>query len=128
MSRLRGFEDAVLAARVRRLQRSEGELQVQLRGRIAELERAGHWVPTDPAYKRLSALLKNVRVQLDNAEQEQVRRRLAAKASIKPSPATAHGRLSSILGPKLAPHCVPGGNAPVQPARLIGRARRPHYS
>jgi hypothetical protein len=74
MTRFTAFEDSALEARLERLRRSEVDLQDRVHARIAQAEREGRWVPSDPLYQRLSSLLKQVRDHLDETEQEHQRR------------------------------------------------------
>ena len=74
MKRFEAFEDSALEARLERLRRSEVDLQDRVHTRIAQAEREGRWVPSDPLYQRLSSLLKQVRQHLEETQQEHERR------------------------------------------------------
>jgi hypothetical protein len=74
MKRFEAFEDSALEARLERLRRSEVDLQDRVHARIAQAEREGRWVPSDPLYQRLSSLLKQVREHLEETQQEHQRR------------------------------------------------------
>jgi hypothetical protein len=102
MTRLRRFDDRALAGRVKRLRRSEGDLQARLQASIGEAERAGRWPATDTACKHFSGLLRKVRLDLRDAENEQARRRTSRAGAVKPLSLTRNGRVSSVLGPKLS--------------------------
>jgi hypothetical protein len=98
MTRFRRFEDAALAGRVKRLQRSELDLQARLNEQIAEADRAGRWAPTDPRCRRLSALLKTVRTERQATEQERERRHDAGRPSVKILDANSRSMQSNDLG------------------------------
>lgn len=75
MKRFIAFEDSALNGRFSRLQKSQADLEGRVHARIAEAEREGRWVPSDPMYQRLSSALKQVRRDLRDVEEEQLRRR-----------------------------------------------------
>jgi hypothetical protein len=74
VTRFAAFEDSALLARLRRLQRSEVDLQERIQNRIRQAELEGRWVPSDPMYQRLASVLKQVRSELRETEQEHLRR------------------------------------------------------
>jgi hypothetical protein len=105
MSRFVAFEDNTLDQRLQRLRRSELNLQARLHAQAAEARRAGHYVAADPDYRRLAAILRSVRRDLQDTTQEQLRRATAAKlqpASRAERPRLPQaGRTSERLGPKV---------------------------
>jgi hypothetical protein len=74
VTRFAAFEDSALLARLRRLERSEVDLQERIQNRIRQAELEGRWVPSDPMYQRLASVLKQVRSELRETEQEHLRR------------------------------------------------------
>jgi hypothetical protein len=74
MERFAAFENAALRARLERLRRAERELQARIDFRIAEAEADGRWVPSDPIYQRLAAVLRQVRRELHDTGREYLRR------------------------------------------------------
>ena len=82
MERFAGFEDGALHARAERLRRAELDLDERVRDRVAQAQSQGRWVPTDPLYQRLSAVLKQVRSDLADTENERARRSKAAGAKV----------------------------------------------
>jgi hypothetical protein len=74
VTRFAAFEDPALLARLRRLERTEVDLQERIQNRIGEAELEGRWVPSDPMYQRLASVLKQVRSELRETEQEHLRR------------------------------------------------------
>lgn len=112
MSRFVAFEDRALNRRLQRLSRSEIELEKRIKTHAAEAKRAGHYVPADPAYQRLAAILRTVRRELDDTAQEQLRReggtnphpRARVKQLVPP-----RGRTTERLGPKVTSGQYPAG-------------------
>jgi len=105
MTRFVAFDDRALGLRVQRLKRGEVELQERIQTHVAQAQRAGHYVAADPAYQRLTAILRNVRQELDLTAQEQLRRETSAKRRPTPHgkrivPRRA-GRTSERRGPKV---------------------------
>jgi hypothetical protein len=100
MTRLLTISDAVLAARLHALRLSAVDLQARLQA-VAETEQSGRKASPDGSWKRLSRLLRRMQAELNEAEKEQARRRLAVKQRVKSVPLTRDGRMSSVLGPKL---------------------------
>jgi hypothetical protein len=80
VTRFAAFEDSALLARLRRLERTEVDLQERIQDRIREAELEGRWVPSDPMYQRLASVLKQVRSELRETEQEHLRRRSRSDA------------------------------------------------
>jgi len=74
VTRFAAFEDSALLARLRRLERAEVDLQERIQDRIRQAELEGRWVPSDPMYQRLASVLKQVRSELRETEQEHLRR------------------------------------------------------
>jgi hypothetical protein len=74
MTRFAAFEDSALLARLRRLERTEVDLQERIQDRIRQAELDGRWVPSDPMYQRLASVLKQVRSELRETEQAYLRR------------------------------------------------------
>jgi hypothetical protein len=74
MQRFAAFEDSALTARLTRLRRAEVDLQDRVEDRIRQVEFERRWVPSDPLYQRLSTVLKQVRSDLRDTEQEHFRR------------------------------------------------------
>jgi hypothetical protein len=67
MTRLLKFSDAALAARLHALRLSAAELQARLQA-VAETEQSGRKAPADGSWKRLSALLRRVQAELNEAQ------------------------------------------------------------
>jgi uncharacterized membrane protein YccC len=80
MKRFAAFEDSALQARLTRLRRAELDLQKRAQARIVQAEAEGRWVPSDPMYQRLSSVLRQVRADLHETEQEHLRRAGASPA------------------------------------------------
>ena len=74
MRRFAAFEDSALLGRLERLARAELDLQERIQNRVREAELDGRWVPSDPIYQRLASALKQVRSELQDTEQEHLRR------------------------------------------------------
>ena len=74
MKRFAAFDDRALLARLRRLARTEVDLQARIQDRVREADTQGRWVPSDPMYQRLASVLKQVRSELRETEQEQRKR------------------------------------------------------
>ena len=74
MRRFAAFEDSALLARLERLARAEVDLQERIQNRVRQAELEGRWVPSDPIYQRLASTLKQVRSELQDTEQEHLRR------------------------------------------------------
>ena len=86
MERFAGFEDSALHSREERLRRAESDLDERVRDRIAQAQSQGRWVPTDPLYQRLSAVLKQVRSDLRDTEQERARRASTSRVQTLEAP------------------------------------------
>jgi hypothetical protein len=80
MERFAAFEDSALLARIQRLQRAERDLEERMRNRARQAEVEGRWIPSDPMYQRLSSVVRQVRKDLRETEQENVRRASASAA------------------------------------------------
>ena len=78
MEQFSAFEDAALLGRIRRLERAEKDLQQRTMMRISQVEAEGRWLRSDPQYQNLSSILKKVREDLHDTEEEFLRRRTAA--------------------------------------------------
>ena len=78
MHRFSAFEDSALSARIERLQRAERDLDERVRSRARQAEAERRWVPSDPIYQRLSSVLRHVRNDLREAEQESAKRESAS--------------------------------------------------
>jgi hypothetical protein len=87
MKRFVAFDDSALEARLERLRRSAVDLQDRVHARIAQAEREGRWVPSDPLYQRLSFLLKQVREDLQLTQLEHERRLDRQRERTKQPPA-----------------------------------------
>jgi hypothetical protein len=74
MSRFSGFEDAALLRRIERLERAELGLQRRAMARASRAEAEGRWLGSDPEYRYLSSVLKKVREDLRDTEDEFLRR------------------------------------------------------
>ena len=74
MTRFAAFENSALLARLRRLERTEVDLQARIQDRIREAQLEGRWVSSDPMYQRLASVLKQVRAELRETDQEHVKR------------------------------------------------------
>ena len=74
MNRFSAFEDAALQRRIERLERTEHDLQQKVMTRILKVEAEGRWLRSDPQYQHLSSVLKKVREDLRDTEDELVRR------------------------------------------------------
>ncbi len=74
MKRFAAFDDAALRARVGRLRRAEVDLQQRIEARRAQAEAEGRWVPSDPMYQRLASVLRQVRNDLLDTDNEHSRR------------------------------------------------------
>ena len=82
MKRFAAFEDSALVARLTRLARTEVDLQERLQARIQQAELEGRWVPSDPIYQRLASVLKQVRSELRETEQEHLTRMSTAASGV----------------------------------------------
>jgi hypothetical protein len=78
VERFAAFEDSALRARLERLRRAELDLQDRVQKRIVQAEAEGRWVPSDPMYQRLASILRQVRTDLRETEQEDLRRTTAS--------------------------------------------------
>jgi len=74
MDRFSAFEDAALLHRIERLERAERDLQQRAMARASRAEAEGRWLRSDPEYRHLSNVLKKVREDLRDTEDEYVRR------------------------------------------------------
>ena len=74
MSRLSGFENAALLQRIKRLEGAERNLHQRAMLRASRAEAEGRWPGTDPEYRHLSSVLKKVRQDLRDTEDEYLRR------------------------------------------------------
>lgn len=82
MNRFAEFEDLALMGRLQRLARAEIDLEERIRSRIREAELERRWVSSDPAYQRLAAVLKQVRSELRDTEQEHLTRMSTSAAGV----------------------------------------------
>jgi hypothetical protein len=82
VQRFAAFEDSALLARLTRLGRTEVDLQERIQARIRQAVEEGRWVPTDPVYQRLASALKQVRRELQDAEQEHLTRMSTSAAGV----------------------------------------------
>ena len=82
MKRFEAFDDSALLTRLRRLARTEVDLKVCIESRIREAELQRRWIPTDPEYQRLGSALRRVRKELQETEQEHVRRMSTSAAGV----------------------------------------------
>jgi hypothetical protein len=80
MKRFAGFENAALQTRLTRLRRAERDLQERIQTRIEQAEAEGRWILSDPLYQRLSSVLRQVRGDLRQTEQEDLRRAGTARS------------------------------------------------
>lgn len=78
MGRFSGFEDAALLQRIERLERAERDLQQRAVARASNVELEGRWLGSDPEYRHLSYVLRKVREDLRDTEDEFLRRRPVA--------------------------------------------------
>ena len=85
MDRFSAFEDAALLHRIERLERAERDLQQRAMARASKAEAEGRWLGTDPEYRHLSYVLKKVRKDLRDTEDELLRRSAPAmrQAAVK---------------------------------------------
>jgi hypothetical protein len=74
MKRFAAYEDLALQARLARLRRAEVDLEERVQARIDQAEAEGRWVPSDPLYQRLLSILRQVRRDVRDTEQEHLRR------------------------------------------------------
>ncbi len=74
MERFAAFENATLQSRMQRLLRAERDLETRIQFRMAEIEADGRWVPSDPIYQRLAAVLRQVRGELRDIGREYMER------------------------------------------------------
>lgn len=74
MERFSAFDDAALLHRIDRLERAEHDLQQEMMARISRADAEGRWVRSDPHYQSLSSVLKKVRDDLLDTENEFLRR------------------------------------------------------
>jgi hypothetical protein len=74
MERFSAFEDAALLRRIERLERAEHDLQKRTMARMSQVEADGRWLRSDPQYQHLSSVLKKVREDLRDTEDEFLRR------------------------------------------------------
>jgi uncharacterized membrane protein YccC len=74
MKSFAAFEDSALRARLERLRRAELDLNERIQRRLVQAESEGRWVPSDPMYQRLASVLRQVRSDLRETEQEHLRR------------------------------------------------------
>ena len=74
MERLSAFDDAALLHRIDRLERAEHDLQQEMIARISRAEAEGQWVRSDAQYQHLPSVLKKVRDDLLDTENEFLRR------------------------------------------------------
>jgi hypothetical protein len=78
MRRFTAFADAALTGRLERLDRAESDLQQRIAKRVSQLEAEGRWIRSDPMFQQLSAVLKRVRDDMRETEQEILRRGIGA--------------------------------------------------
>jgi uncharacterized membrane protein YccC len=74
VTRFAAFENSALVGRLRRLERSEVDLQERIQNRIRQAELEGRWVASDPMYQRLASVLKQVRSDLRETQDEHLKR------------------------------------------------------
>ena len=70
MKRLERYEDAALFDRLERLDRAEADLQKRVAARVSQLQTENRWVPSDPLFQQLSSVLKRVRDDMRETEEE----------------------------------------------------------
>ena len=74
MKRFAAFEDAALLSRLERLDHAETDLQKRVAARISQVEAEGRWLRSDPVFQQLSSILKRVRGDMRETEEELMRR------------------------------------------------------
>ena len=74
MERFSAFDDAALLHRIDRLERAEHDLQQEMMVRISRADAEGQWARSDAQYEHLSSVLKKVRDDLLDTENEFLRR------------------------------------------------------
>ena len=74
MSAFRMLEATDLESRIARLRWELRDLTERVAKQVAGLESADRWYRSDPLYQRLSSVLKSVRRDLQDAENEALRR------------------------------------------------------
>ena len=80
MKRFAAFDDSALQGRLARQRRAEADLDERIRRRIEQAQAENRWVPSDPMYQRLTAVLRQVRNELRETEEEYARRTRVAPA------------------------------------------------
>ena len=78
MNRFSAFEDAALLRRIERLERAEHDLQQRTIARIAQVDAEGCWLMSDSQHRHLASMLKKVRDDLRETNEELVRRKGSA--------------------------------------------------
>ena len=129
MERFAAFDDSALEARLERLRRSEVDLQDRVHARIAQAEREGRWVPSDPLYQRLFSLLKQVREHLEQTQQEHQRRldrraQRAAQANGPENRVKATARVSRATAPTARVSRAPAPTARVAARRALPKSSK----
>lgn len=82
VKRFAGFEDSALLARLKRLARTEVDLQECIQVRIQQAELEGRCVPSDPIYQRLASALEQVRSELRDTEDAHLTRMRTSAAGV----------------------------------------------
>ena len=70
MKRLERYEDAALFDRLERLDRAEVDLQKRVAARMSQLRTEDRWIPSDPLFQQLSSVLKRIRDDMRETEEE----------------------------------------------------------
>ena len=70
VKRFEKFEDAALFDRLENLDRAEVDLQKRVAARMSQLRVEDRWVPSDPLFQQLSGVLKRIRDDMREAEEE----------------------------------------------------------
>jgi hypothetical protein len=74
MNRFSAFDDEALLRRIELMERMEHDLQQRIMARVRMVEAEGRWLRSDPQYQHQSFVLKKVREDLRDTEDELVRR------------------------------------------------------
>ena len=70
VKRLERYEDAALFDRLERLDRAEVDLQKRVAARMSQLDAEDRWVRSDPLFQQLSSVLKRIREDMRETEEE----------------------------------------------------------
>ena len=70
MKQLERYEDVALFDRLERLERAEVDLQKRVAVRMSQLDAEDRWVRSDPLFQQLSSVLKRIREDMRETEEE----------------------------------------------------------